>query len=145
MNGALDILKRERDDSAEQIRVLRARIKDLDSAIGILEGQPVSTGNRRSSGDLKGRVLSKLEELGNTGGTPRELAESLTHDGRQTSDASVSSTLSRLKGESKVANRNGRWFVANPSANRADAVTEGWDIPPNTPPEWGEIDDEPPF
>jgi hypothetical protein len=113
MNGALEILRRERDDAAEQIRLLRVRIKDLDAAISLLEGQPASAKNGRATGDLKLSVLKKLDEAGIAGGTPKELADKLTSEGRQTSDASVSSTLSRLKAESKVANRNGRWFAVN--------------------------------
>jgi hypothetical protein len=142
MSGALEILKRERDGATEQIRLLRAKIRDLDAAIGVLEGQPVAATSRRASGDLKSSVLKKLEEAGETGGSPKELADSLTQSGRPTSDASVSSTLSRLKGEAKVANRNGRWFIANLNQGETIDVSPSWDIP-SSQTDWN--DDEPPF
>jgi hypothetical protein len=143
MNGALEILRRERDDAAEQIRILRTRIRDLESAIGVLEGQPIAGRQGRGTGDLKVNVLNKLKEAGTEGGTPKELADAFTREGRPTSDASVSSTLSRLKGESKVINRNGRWFAASappdPQTERSEAENLG--LAPN----WDEIDDDVPF
>ena len=87
MNGALDILKRERDDAAEQIRTLRGRIRDLEAAIGILEGHPAPAKANRATGDLKQSVMAKLADFGSDGGTPKEIAEALTQHGRATSDA----------------------------------------------------------
>lgn len=140
MNGALEILRRERDEAAEQIRALRARIRDLDAAIGVLEGQPIVSKSGRGSGDLKNSVLSKLAEIGSAGGTPKELADSLTKEGRVTSDASVSSTLSRLKAESKVINRGGRWFAASDFADSQNSES-----PDSSPVMWDELDDDVPF
>lgn len=114
VNSALEILRRERDEAAEQIRLMRTRIRDLDAAISVLGGQPILSKTGRSPGDFKLSVLKKLTELGDRGVTPKELADDFVREGRLTTDASVSSTLSRLKGEMKVVNRNGRWFAANP-------------------------------
>jgi hypothetical protein len=139
MNGALDILRRERDDAAEQIRILRTRIRDLDSAIGILEGHPKESGSGKGSGDLKLGVLNKLKDAASSGGTPKEIADALTREGRATSDASVSSTLSRLKGEAKVINRNGRWFAAN-----ADDDSQAGESPPHAH-AWDDLDEDVPF
>jgi hypothetical protein len=141
MNGALEILRRERDDAAEQIRALRVRIRDLDSAISVLEGQPVQTRHGRAPGDFKVSVLTRLKELGEQGGTPKELAASFIRDGRNTSDASVSSTLSRLKGESKVSNRNGRWFAVNSDGDSQTAPAS--ELGSNLPPDWDDLDEVP--
>jgi hypothetical protein len=140
VNGALEILRRERDDAAEHIRTLRARIRDLDSAIGVLEGQPVASKSGRGTGDLKQSVLNKLAEAGEAGGTPKELADNLTRDGRQTSDASVSSTLSRLKAESRVINRNGRWFAAKEQGDSQAPESANFDSAG-----WDDLDEDVPF
>jgi hypothetical protein len=143
MIGALEILRRERDEATEQIRVLRTRIRDLESAIGVLEGQPVAARAGKGSGDLKISVLQKLKEAGFEGGTPKELADAFTREGRPTSDASVSSTLSRLKGESKVLNRNGRWFAATNTADSQKAeLVERAGSPPAL---YDDVDDDVPF
>lgn len=142
VNSALEILRRERDDASEQIRSLKVRIRDLESAINILEGQPAPAFKGRGGGDLKQMVLLKLGEFGPDGGTPKELAERLTQQGRPTSDASISSTLSRLKAESKVANQGGRWFPIVVPLSDA-----GSDSPmaPN-PTKWDDdLDDDTPF
>lgn len=139
MNGALEILRRERDEATDQIRTLRLRIKDLETAIAVLEGQPIHAKNPRSAGDLKLSVLGKLEELGTKGATPKELADAFTADGRSTTDASVSSTLSRLKSDLKVVNRSGRWFAtSNGSAEPTKGASE-------TKKPWDDDDDDTPF
>lgn len=147
MNSALEILRRERDDAAEQIRALRARIRDLDNAIGVLEGQPLISKVGRGSGDLKQIVLTHLERDGG-GDTPKEIAEALTSQGRPTTDATVSSTLSRLKGESKVINRSGRWFAAKtlPDSQSAEsdlAHASLSDEQLTNSSEWDDLDDVP--
>lgn len=143
MIGALDILKRERDEAAEQIRLQRGRIRDLEMAIGILEGQPPQSKHVRAPGDFKLSVLNKLKEAGSQGGTPKELADSFVREGRQTSDASVSSTLSRLKGESKVINRNSRWFAV--ISEDDSQMTESSVLGSNLPPGWDDLDEDVPF
>lgn len=140
MIGALDILKRERDQAGEQIRSLRSRIRDLDTAIQILEGHPAPSRAGRAPGDLKQGVINRITELGTVGGTPKEIADSLTEGGRATSDASVSSTLSRLKAESLVTNRGGRWFAANVESTGATESTDDGDDP-----DWYDLEDEAPF
>jgi hypothetical protein len=112
VNGAVEILMRERAQAQEQVKVLRARIRDLDSAISLLDASAANA-SRRSQGDLKQKVLAHLHELGGSGATPKEIASAITSAGRQTSDQSVSSTLSRLKSEGKVRNSSGQWFAAN--------------------------------
>jgi hypothetical protein len=113
MNEAVEILRRERLQAQEQMKVLRARIRDLDSAISLLDASAANE-SQKPQGDLKQKVLAYLTDLsGSDGATPNEIAVALTTAGRSTSDQSVSSTLSRLKGEGKVRNSSGRWFAAN--------------------------------
>lgn len=143
MNGALDILKRERDDAAEQIRTLRLRIRDLEAAISVLDGYPTPTPARqgRSLGNIKQGVLDLLAQHGETGATPKELTEALTKLGHATSEPSVSSTLSRLKADSKVGNRGGRWFAANlarPQSPEQSPQKSGSS-------QWDDLDDDVPF
>jgi hypothetical protein len=45
-------------------------------------------------------------------------------DGRETSEPSVSSTLSRMKGESEVENRQGRWFAKIEIQDSNDLLNE---------------------
>lgn len=115
MNGAVQILIRERTQAQEQVKALRARIRDLDSAILLLDASAANA-SQRPQGDLKQKVLAHLSDL-SAGATPRDIASALTAAGRQTSDQSVSSTLSRLKGEGKVRNSSGHWFAANEAAD----------------------------
>jgi hypothetical protein len=143
MIGALEILRRERDEAAEQIRTLRLRIKDLEAAISVLEGQPLSAKQGRGAGDLKLSVLKQLTESFREGGTPKQIADALTSEGRPTSDASVSSTLSRLKAESKVINRNGNWFAANGTSDSQGL--EASDRGASRATSWDDLDDDVPF
>lgn len=123
MNGAVEILKREREAAAEEIRALRARLRDLDAAIGCLEGQAVTAKSGKSEGDLKPKVLAVLHDRLQAGCSPKQIAIVLTAGGRPTSDASVSSTLSRLKGEGKVRNQHGIWFAVANAESANEVVT----------------------
>lgn len=107
---------RERAQAQEQVKALRAQIRDLDSAILLLDASAANA-NQKPQGDLKQKVLAHLHDLSGTGATPSQIASALTSAGRQTSDQSVSSTLSRLKGEGKVRNSSGQWFAANEAAD----------------------------
>jgi hypothetical protein len=146
MNEALEILRRERTGALEQIRVMRVRIRDLESAINVLEGQPAqSLPTGRVTGEFKSSILTKLQNLGAVGSSPKELAEAFISEGRITSDASVSSTLSRLKGESVVINRHGRWFAVNlavDSAVEADLNADDVHDVDEDPEAWIESDDD---
>lgn len=149
MDGAVEILKREREAAQEQIRVLRARLRDLDAAIGLLEGQPAATRAGRSEGDLKPRVLQVLQDRPQEGSSPKEIATALTAAGRVTSDASVSSTLSRLKADGKVRNQHGTWFAvsngesANLSATRNLSESMTRQQPDDERPPWDDPADIP--
>jgi hypothetical protein len=58
-------------------------------------------------------VLDLVTTRGAEGATPRAIAAQLTASGRSTSDASVSSTLSRLKNDHRVYNERGLWFASS--------------------------------
>lgn len=145
MNEALQILRRERSEAADQIRVLKTRIRGLDQAIGVLEGQPVQAAGGRAPGDFKLSVLTKLRELAALGGTAKELAEAFVIAGRTTSEASVSSTLSRLKAESLVTNRSGRWFAAKLDSDSQDTTVSERELVSISSTDWDDLDEEPPF
>ena len=110
MNSAVEILLRERGQALDQVRELRARVRDLDAALTLLGHDVIERSGSRGGGELKTKVLETL--LGaSEGKTPKEIASAISQGGRQTSDQSVSSTLSRLKGEARVTNQYGKWFL----------------------------------
>jgi hypothetical protein len=118
MNIAIEVLRRERDQAKEQMAALKVRVRELESAISLIEGSAgIDAQKGRHDGELKDRVLDLIVAAGPDGCTPRAIAGKLTAAGRPTSDASVSSTLSRLKGDGKVHNERGLWFAAQPSAS----------------------------
>lgn len=141
MNGAVEILLREREAASEQMRALRARVRDLDSAIALIQGQPAPVRAAKGEGGVNTKVLQVVVEAGEAGITPNEIATSLTNAGRQTSVASVSSALSRLKGDAKVTNQSGRWFAENETAVETDDVS----VVTSAANGWDELDDDTPF
>jgi hypothetical protein len=140
VNGAVEILMRERAQAQEQVKVLRARIRDLDSAISLLDASAANA-SQRPQGDLKQKVLAHLRELDGSGATPKEIASAITSAGRQTSDQYVSSTLSRLKGEGKVRNSSGQWFAANEHADSQSG--ESFSATSVSPDDFEDLDDIP--
>jgi len=145
VNEALEILKRERDDAVDAIRALRGKIKDLNSAIAVLEGQPAVARKGRSGGDFKLSVLNKLKEFAPAGATPQDLADAMTRGGRPTKATSVSPALSRLKADAKVSNRNGQWFVTNLVTNAPAAAPNELPKSLNETSEWEDFDEDVPF
>lgn len=114
MSIAVEVLRRERDQAKDQMAALKLRVRELESAIALIEGSAAGAGQRPGrDGDLKDRVLDLVTAAGAEGSTPRAMAAQLTASGRATSDASVSSTLSRLKKDQKVYNERGLWFASS--------------------------------
>ena len=140
MNGALEILRRERIQAQEQMKALRTRIRDLDSAISLLDASAANE-SQRPQGDLKQKVLAYLDGLDGDGATPSQIASALTAAGRQTSDQSVSSTLSRLKNDGRVRNSNGQWFAANEMNDSQSR--ESLDSATVSPDDFDDLDDIP--
>lgn len=124
MNSALEILRRERDAFAEQAKALRVRIKELDAAIALLgERSSAPKVVQKGDADLNTLVTDILTGAGTVGLVAKDITVALGKMGRETTDASVSSVLSRLKGKSKVRNdSSGRWFaVSEEPENSEDA------------------------
>lgn len=116
-NPAITVLTQERDETAAEIERLSERLKEarakqrsLDEAIAVLTGQPVPERGRATGPTLNELILSLLSSEG-PGHSPAEIAESLTKGGRETTNTTVSSLLSRMKKEGQAENREGRWFL----------------------------------
>jgi hypothetical protein len=117
-NPAVRVLEKEREVVASEIEDMQARLKEarhalrsIEDAIAMLTGAPAPS--MRSDGPtLKELILEHLTGDG-PGKTPLEIANSLTAAGRETGNTTVSSILSRLKGEGAVEKRNDRWFKTN--------------------------------
>jgi hypothetical protein len=141
MNTAVEILRRERDAAAEEAKALRARIKELDAAIALLEHQaPAEKSSPKSGSNLSTLVLEAITRAGNVGIVAKDIAAQLTNDGRLTSDASVSSTLSRLKDDSKVRNDRGLWFAISEAKPLPEVADDSFGGPP-----FDDLDEEIPF
>lgn len=122
MNSALEILRREREAAADEAKALRVRIKELDAAITMLEQGVLTKPAAKGDGDLSTLVLDVLTDAGSSGMLAKAVAGTLTEQGRKTSDASVSSTLSRLKSDGKVRNDRGLWFAVADSDEEEEEI-----------------------
>jgi hypothetical protein len=133
MNTAVEVLRRERDQAKEQINALRARVREMDDAINLLEGNVGNSPSAKADGDLKDMVFQLVVGAGKVGTTPRDIAQKLSMNGRPTSDASVSSTLSRLKrDDNKVYNDRGYWYpVSERAPENVERPPQGGDRGPD--------------
>ena len=113
MENVVAILMRERAGAAERVeactaelRDLRQRVREIDDAVALLTGHtPAAKPSRSTVGELKSLILKCVRTYGLEGVTAREVAASLTSSGRETSEPSASSTLSRMKADGEVENR----------------------------------------
>lgn len=140
MHSAIEILRRERESAADEAKALRMRVKQLDAAIELLEGSAAAKATVKAEGDVKTLVMDALIGAGKDGMFAKDIATLLTEGGRKTSEASVSSTLSRLKAVQKVFNEKGMWFAASGALNLE--VRDEYDelIVPNPPPYDDDLD-----
>ena len=119
MESVVSILQRERasaqsrlDELSTEARDLRQRIREIEDAISVLSGHVSAPRPLKSfGGNLQSLIMSHLASAGTAGSTARDIAAAIRADGRETSEPSVSSTLSRMKGDGEVENRQGRWFA----------------------------------
>lgn len=133
MENVVAILIRERATAVErcdalssELRELRQRVREIDDAVALLSGHtPCARPPRASGGDLKALILACVQTYGRDGVTARDVAASLTAGGRETSEPSVSSTLSRMKAEREVENRHGKWFAKIEGSTEFDDVLGG--------------------
>lgn len=110
MNNAVQILRLERERANEQIKALRIRLKELDAAISLLESQeplPKATGRGK---DMKSLVVEVIEAAGHSGLLIKDILFELGKRGKDTTEASLASTLSRLKSDEKLRNDRGMWI-----------------------------------
>jgi hypothetical protein len=125
MDNVVAILIRERASAAEradacsaELRDLRQRMREIDDAVELLNGHiPAVKPSRSTGGELKTLILNCVQSHGSEGVTAREIAASLTFRGRETSEPSASSTLSRMKTDGEVENRQGRWYPRTTKAS----------------------------
>ncbi|MBA4782492.1 MAG: hypothetical protein H2045_04670 [Rhizobiales bacterium] len=111
MAGLLNKLKLERAQVSEQIAALRATLKEFDTAIAALEDGPAPP-TRSASG--KQRLKDVILEVLANGPIPSDeiLTAVNAQNGFDTSQATMASTLSRLKAESTIErNSNGQWHL----------------------------------
>jgi hypothetical protein len=130
MNSAVSILRRERDAAAEEAKALRIRIKDLDAAIAVLEQQaPPAKNDKRPDKDMKSLVIEALAAAGSEGLLLKDIVSALAANGRNSTEPSVASTLSRLKSDAKVDNDRGKWFIKGLATDVDTELPEDDDLP----------------
>ncbi|MBA3448641.1 MAG: hypothetical protein H0T56_13765 [Pseudaminobacter sp.] len=123
---AVQVLLTERETISASIEKMQAELKDaksalksVDEAIAHLTGAPAP--NFRQDGPtLKELILEQISEEG--GKTPLEIAHAITTAGRETSNTSVSSILSRLRADKLVDKTGDRWTKLS-NAKGSDALT----------------------
>lgn len=107
------------------MKLLRIRIKELDSAIALLEQQrPEIASSARPARDMKTLVVEVLEAAGPGGMSVKDIVNEIVKQGRDTKEPSVASTLSRLRNEEKVQNHRGQW-IADLHIVKPQAASEG--------------------
>ncbi|RWP58003.1 hypothetical protein [Mesorhizobium sp.] len=125
-NHAVQVLLTERENISASIEKMQADLKDakvalrsIDDAIAHLTGAPATTA--RSEGPtLKELILEQLSVDRDL--TPLEIASALSASGRETSNTSVSSILSRLKADG-LAEKAGDGWKKIENAKGSDAQT----------------------
>ncbi|RWD60442.1 MAG: hypothetical protein EOS36_21050 [Mesorhizobium sp.] len=129
---AISILSAERDALAVRIDAMQADLKEaksnlrsLEEAIAQLTGAPAPP--LRSEGPtLKELILEQLDGL--EGKTPLEIANAISAAGRETSNTSVSSILSRLRADGLADKDGDRW-----TRTEIPDFTKGSDAPTPEP------------
>lgn len=146
-NHAVQVLLNERETIVAGIERMQAELKDaktalrsIDDAISQLTGVP-SPALRPEGPTLKDLILAQLDFERDQ--TPLEIASALTASGRDTSNTSVSSILSRLKvdglvektgeGWKKVRNAKGSDVSASEPFEELGPVGRERGYPPSAP------------
>lgn len=104
-------LIQQRDQLLIEIEALRNRVAGLEMAIALFDGDgeaPVPSSSRRRSG-MKDTILDLLNEVGTTGLNGAIAVEIAERRGIHLDRQSVSSLLSRLKGDGIVAYESQRY------------------------------------
>lgn len=119
-------ISQEVEELQDRVREAKAKIKSIDEALRKLGSE--SSALLIGSKGLK-ELVEELISSQDDGLTPKEIADALTGAGRPTSSQSVSSTLSRLKGEGLAdSTSSGRWVKKKappPSEDDANQLGPG--------------------
>jgi hypothetical protein len=115
MDIAVTLLSEKKRELSEELERLQERVKAVKQSVKSIDDAIFKLGAMTDSVIIGSKSLKELvEELVCTqdgGLTPKEVADSLTVNGRPTSSQSVSSTLSRLKDEGSVdSTASGKWI-----------------------------------
>ncbi|QND67083.1 hypothetical protein HB777_26260 [Mesorhizobium loti] len=129
---AVSILIAERGTLADRIEQLQSDLKEakgnlrsLDEAIALLTGAPAPS-LRPDAPTLKDLILEQLDGI--EGKTPLEIANAISAAGRDTSNTSVSSILSRLRADGLADKDGDKWI-----RTQVPDFTKGSDAPTSEP------------
>ncbi|MBD8892096.1 hypothetical protein [Roseibium litorale] len=123
-NAAINILKDEKarlvselDAHKEAVRDLNRKVKEIDAAIFHLIGDgdvPVTESARqpRGSGPRLANLVAQALPRDGAGTTALEISKQLTDAGRETTNTTVSSILSRMRKDGTAVKKNGFWYLA---------------------------------
>lgn len=133
METAVSILERNKSDLEQELEKLQLRVRELRSSIKSIDQALDALGNRASGEDSSGQTLKDFVigvlETQDVGLTAHDISDSIALSGRTTTPQSVSSTLSRLKGEGRVISQErGKWELLRniaPSSGEDDAISMG--------------------
>lgn len=123
-NPAVEVLARERDQlaanieaKAAELRADRERLRGIEEGIAKLTGDPVPVRVRKrkrpSGPTVQDLILGIVVNFHTVGLTRSDISEKLAEGGRETSDNSVLSQLSRLKRDGRIYKQDGRWYASD--------------------------------
>lgn len=115
-NPQMQKLLDQRARLAAEIEAMRNKLAGIDMAIVTLRGDVPDTGAGAPSPrpNVKGTMLSVIQEAGKAGVTASEVVERANAMGRALDRGSVSSLLSRFKREGLLTFDGARYFPAEP-------------------------------
>ena len=134
-NPAVEVLTRERDQlaasieaRAAELRADRERLRGLEAGISKMTGDPIPVRARKrerlSGPTIQDLVVGMLVKYNMVGLTRADISEKLAAAGRETSDNSVLSQLSRLKQAGRIYKEDGRWYPSDDEIEAARTVAD---------------------
>jgi hypothetical protein len=111
--GTMKKLIEQRDLLLREMDALKNKIVGLEMAIALVggTGEPVETSRARSSTSVKAVLIDLLSEVGTSGLTATQAVEMANRRGVTLNINSVSSTLSRFKGDGAVVRDGDRYTL----------------------------------
>jgi hypothetical protein len=114
-NPHMQKLLDQRARLAADIEAMRNKLAGIDMAIATLRGnEPESGVSGSPRANVKGTMLSIINDAGKAGVTASEVVERANAMGRSLDRGSVSSLLSRFKREGLLSFDGARYFPAEP-------------------------------